>query len=175
MQSRAAALRERHRRIFACSLGIAAVLHVAVFATWPGFRVEHLTSEAPETAAEFLVGDGQPVYVEVVFGPPEVVREDGRLVRQNRRLEAGRVIILPEDCLTLGNGNGALPHGRVWLRVGEHGDADAQGIQQSTGNDCADEAIRTMADALLYHWLPNERYPAPLDVIQPVTLLPTDR
>ena len=38
------------------------------------------------------------------------------------------------------------------------------------GDACGDQVIETVAGDLLYHWLPSERFPAPVDLIQPVTL-----
>ena len=44
------------------------------------------------------------------------------------------------------------------------------GIEESTGDECADQVILTLANDLFYRWIPSERFPAPVDLIQPVTL-----
>lgn len=44
-------------------------------------------------------------------------------------------------------------------------------LTRSTGDRCGDEILTEMADALVYHWLPTERFPAPVDLLQPVTVI----
>jgi len=172
--SRSEELRERHRRVFRWSLGIAVLLHVALFALWPRIQVQPLAGSEEEEIAEGSPGDGRPFYVEVVFGPPEIMTTDGRVVREDRHLEASRVVLLPPECGVLEQTADEKPHGRVGLRVWQSGRTDVVGIDQSTGSDCGDQVITMMAGALRYLWLPNERFPAPVDLIQPVTLLTAD-
>ena len=174
MKSRSEQLRERHRRVFQWSLGVAILLHGALFA-FLQFRGEPLAaSEEGEEIAEGSPGEGRPFYVEVVFGPPEITRPDGELVREDRRLEASRTVLLPPACGVLAQTREGEPHGRVRLRVSRSGRADVVGVTESTGSACGDEVVRMMAGALWYHWLPSERFPAPVDLIQPVTLLLPD-
>lgn len=171
-RTRSEELRERNRRVLLWSLGVASVLHVAAFVLWPEYTVEPLT--APDAKLETL-GDtgGIALYVEVTFGPPEIFERDGTISVDSprRQLEAARVLRLPQECARLTDPE-ALPYrGSVRLGLGTEGRAEAGGIVASTGDACADQVIRTVADALWYRWLPNERFPAPVDLIQPVTLV----
>lgn len=173
MKSRSEQLREKHRRVFRWSLGIAIVLHGALFA-FLQFRVEPLAGSEEEEIAEGGPAEGRPFYVEVVFGPPEITGPDGEVVREDRRLEADRTVLLPPECGVLARTREGQPHGRVRLRVRQSGRTDVVALTQSTGSVCGDEVVRMMAGALWYHWLPSERFPAPVDLIQPVTLLLPD-
>lgn len=175
MRSRSAELRKRERRVLAWSLVAAAALHVAVFVLWRGYRVEPLTG-----SSDMRVGSGQTtgtaVYVEVVFGAPVILGPDGSRFPEppERMLEAARVLRLPPECAGLG-GDGALPvDGRVRLRVNARGRAEVLETLDSTGDACGDEVVRTVSDALWYRWLPSERFPAPVDVLQPVRLVLAD-
>jgi hypothetical protein len=173
VKSRSEQLRERQRRVFRWSLGIAILLHGALFA-FVQFRTEPLAGWDEEEVAEASPGEGRPFYVEVVFGPPEITRPGGGVVREDRQLEADRTVLLPPGCGVLAQTIEGEPHGRVRLRVRRSGRTDVVEVTQSTGSACGDEVVRMMAGALWYHWLPNERFPAPVDLIQPVTLLLPD-
>ncbi len=157
--------------MFAWSFGLAALLHIAVFVLWPGFRIELLPGSdgRGETVSE---AEGSPTFVDVFFGPPDIFEIDGTLSREppERVLEADRVLQLPTECATLSQEGRTPAYGRVRLRVRPSGRADVIGIAQSTGDECGDDVIETVAGDLLYHWLPSERFPAPVDLIQPVTL-----
>jgi hypothetical protein len=168
-ESRSAELRQRHRRVSRWSLGIAVLLHVLVFMFWPGLRVESPDVSDPESR----VGEpaqGRPTYVEATFGPPDIFEADGTLSRQDRELEADHILLLPPGCVVLSE-DARPPAGRVRLRVWKSGRTDVVELAESTGSECGDEVITALADALWYRWLPNERYPAPVDLIQPVTLM----
>jgi hypothetical protein len=170
-RSRSAELREKNRRVFAWSLGLAALIHIAVFVLWPGFRVEPLAGSGGQDQA-VSEAEGGLTFVDVFFGPPDIFEVDGMLSREppDRVLEADRVLQLPTECATLGQEGRTPAYGRVRVRVRPSGRADVVGIAESTGDECGDEVIRTVAGDLLYHWLPSERFPAPVDLIQPVTL-----
>ena len=175
MRSRWADLQEKHRRILRWCLGVAVVIHVAIFAFWPAIRVRPLSDSGTEGTPEDGDGSGTPLYIEAVFGPPEILLSDGRFFRVDRELEASRVLRLPEECRVLEQVSSARPRGRVRLKVWPSGRADFTEVTESTGTACGDEVIATLADALEYRWLPNDRFPGPLEVIQPVTLLPATR
>jgi hypothetical protein len=64
--------------------------------------------------------------------------------------------------------------GYVRLQVLASGRTLVAGIDESTGDRCADRVILDLARDLLYRWIPNERFPAPVQLIQPVTLIETD-
>jgi len=172
MRSRAAELRERHRRVFRISLGAAILIHVAVFALWPAFRTEPFPGSDREPQADGG-GDGEPVYVQLLFGPPEIFERNGQLFRETRRLEADHVLPLPLECVAPGRELRLPARGRLQLRVWKSGRADVTELVESSGSECGDAVITAGADALHYHWLPNERFPAPVELIQPVTLLLT--
>jgi len=171
VESRAAELRRRDGRVLRWSLAAAALVHVAAFVLWPSFRIEPFPGLSEATAQDGG-GEGTPIWVEAVFGPPEISLGDGRVHREDRQLEASRVLLLPPECSVLGQGDGSRPHGRVHLRVWKSGRTDVLAITESTGSDCGDEVISAMAGALWYRWLPNDRFQAPVDLVQPVTLVP---
>ena len=157
--------------MFAWSLCLAALIHVAAFVLWPGFRIELLPGldGMGETASE---AEGGLTFVDVFFGPPDIFEVDGMLSREppERVLEADRVLELPTECATLTQEGRTPAYGRVRLQVRPSGRADVVGLVESTGDECGDDVIKTVAGDLLYHWLPSERFPAPVDLIQPVTL-----
>lgn len=170
MSSRAAELRARHRKIFAWSLGVAVLLHVAVFWLSPTFRAEPLGGMEVQGYVETGT-DGPLMELALFFGPPTIFPGDGEPWTEpaERVLEAGRVVRLSAGCEGFG-----LPvplTGRARLRVDPAGHTMAVEVAESTGEPCADEALTIVADALRYHWLPNERFPAPVEVVQPVTLV----
>lgn len=171
-RSRAAELRARDRSVLVWSLAIAALLHVAVFLFGPEFSVE----ATPFSDADVqTAGSAEAIalHVEVSFGPPEILEDDGRVSADSpdRQLEASHVLPLPPECAVLGEEGAGRPHGRVRLRVGASGRAAVVGLAETTGDECGDEVIAAVADALWYRWLPSERFPAPVDLIQPVTLV----
>jgi hypothetical protein len=61
--------------------------------------------------------------------------------------------------------------GQVRLRVGDSGEAALVGVAEGTGNACFDRLLAMVADALQYEWLPDVRFPAPVELVQPVQLL----
>lgn len=155
--------------MFAWSLGIAVVVHVAAFALWPEVPVEPLDAGAlverePEDADDEL----QRVRVTARFGPPRILALDGAWVDEpaDRVLEAGRAIHLPEQCL----GRVESVDGKVRLRVNGEGRVDLARIEEGSGSPCGDLALRAVAGDLWFRWLPDERFPAPVELIQPVRL-----
>lgn len=170
MQTRSAELRARHRKIFAWSLGAAVVLHVALFWLAPTFHAEPLGGMEVQGYVETGT-DGPLLVLGLFFGPPTIFPGDGESWTEpaERVLEAGRIVRLSPECE--GYGLGAPLSGSARLRVDGAGYAMDVEVAESTGEPCADEALTIVADALRYHWLPNERFPAPVEVVQPVTLV----
>jgi len=41
---------------------------------------------------------------------------------------------------------------------------------RSSGIRCADDLLERVAGDLLYHWLPSEDFPAPVELTQPMRL-----
>lgn len=171
-KKRSEQVREQNRRALAWGLVIAAVLHVAFFAlspTWEAEPSEGWTKGSEEEAPEFAT----PVFVRISFGPPAIEAPDGTIHQEpaDRMLEAERLVRLPEPCREEAESAGELPSGSVRLRVNAGGRVTATAIEESTGLTCGDELITMVADALWYRWLPSERHPAPVELVQPVTLL----
>jgi hypothetical protein len=130
----------------------------------------------PSSQRSIQVG-GQPggtvVYVDVLFGPPEISLPDGTtsLEPPERVLAADRILQLPTSCGHLVEEERTPVEGRVRLGVSSSGQTQIREVVRGTGDPCADEVMIAVADALEYRWLPNERYPPPVDLVQPVTLM----
>ena len=174
MGTRAEELRRRDRRVFGVALLVAALLHVVVFVAFPGFRVEVLGTPDIELDTAGIAG-GANASVELHFGPTVVRLADGGAwtAPPDRFLEADRPIRLARRCRRLAGLEHPLAGGSVGLRIKVSGRVDVLGLVSSTGDPCVDGIISEAAGALWYHWLPNDRFPAPLDVEQPVTLVAT--
>ena len=158
--------------MLAWSLAVAALVHVLVFVTAPDFRIEPLSGAEVELDTTGVLGGGD-ASVQVFFGPPTVRIEGGAdwTAPPERVLIADRAVRLGEGCFPLTN-QGRTPIGsRVGLRIRSSGRVDVLGLLDSTGDSCADRLLTEIAGDLWYHWLPNERFQAPVDVEQPVTLL----
>lgn len=176
MTTRAARLRARHRKILGWSLGIALVVHLGFFLLGPEFRTSPLSGSdtgppAPDSATADSVAPASAV-VDVLFGPPTISRPDGSTWSEppERRLEARRGIELPPLCAAVGREKGMPLSGRVRLTVKASGRVDVTGLAERTGDACADVVLTTVAGSLRYHWLPDEQFPAPVELVQPVTL-----
>lgn len=165
-------LRKRDRRVLRWSLGVAAALHVAVFVLFPAFRVEVLSTPDLELDTVGVAGVANAT-VEVLFGPTIVRLADGSgwEAPSDRVLSADRDVRLPEECLHLAGEERPPMTGRVGLRIKASGRVDVMGLASGTGDPCADGVLSEVAGALWYHWLPNDRAPAPVLVEQPVTLV----
>jgi hypothetical protein len=171
MRTRSEQLRDQYRKIFAWSLTAAVVVHVAVFVLVPGFHAKALyPGESLRRDTTASGGQGTPIHV--LFGPPSIdVPGGGTWVEPPERvLEVDRAVDLPPGCRALSRAGGATLHGRVRLRVDSAGLAGVVQLAESTGHPCADRAMALVAGDLWYHWLPDARFAAPVDLVQPVTL-----
>lgn len=171
MESRADMLRRRDRRVFRWSFGIAVVAHGLVLAFGPWFRSDPVSLSATE-----LVERGPPtlggVPVEVFFGPPAIVLAEDSLEMQppGRVLRASRAVPPPVGCASndwLARGSA---EGRVRLTLRETGRVETVAILEGTGDRCWDMIVAGLAGDLLYRWLPSERFPMPVELVQPVTV-----
>ncbi len=172
MSRRSEERRKRERRVLGWSLGVAALVHVVVFAVAPPMQVEPMVGTDVELDTTGAPG-GANAMVRVFFGPPTVIlAERERWTAPSERvLSAEREVRLEEACLTLA-GDGRTPvAGQVGLRIRASGRVDLLGLEASSGDPCADRILTEVAGDLWYHWLPNERFGAPVQVIQPVTLM----
>ncbi len=174
MQTRSAELQKKSRRIFVWSLYVAIALHVAAFWFWPAMTVDvdsvSAKRGAPQEGVEVQVAS---TYVEVLFGPPTIFRPDGTpaLEPPERVLEAKRLLRLPTECQAGdGGGDGVAISGAVRLSIGGTGHVAGLSMVESTGSRCGDRVMRDVAAVLRYDWLPNQDFPAPVDLIQPVTI-----
>lgn len=172
MGTRSEQLRRRHRKILAGSLAGAALLHLAVFLLMPEFRADPLFGSDAERDTVSVVGLAN-ASVEILFGPPIIRVADGSTWTEppDRVLPAERGVRLEGACSALLREGGTPLRGRVRLRVRASGRVDVLGLPRGTGEDCGDRILREVAADLWYHWLPNERFPAPVDLVQPVTLV----
>ncbi len=171
MNSRSEMLRRRDRKVFGWALAVAVALHVAVFVLFPGFRFRVFHAGEVELGSGSRSGS-PAVSVEVVFGAPTITDHAGVEWPEppEHILEAGRVVPVPGECASA-IGRTRLPvTGSVRLIVGGSGRASVAHMVQSMGEPCADEIMKVVAEALRYLWLPSERFPNPVDLVQPVTL-----
>ena len=116
--------------------------------------------------------EGPLVLLNVRFGPPAITTEDGvfRTEPPRGELRTQRLVRLPAECAALSPRGRTFLTGRVRLRVDASGNASVVELTEGTGEWCGDEALTTVADALRYRWLPDERFPAPVELVQPVML-----
>jgi hypothetical protein len=170
-------LGRRHRRILGWSLGVAGVLHIAVFALnpeWVLSRIDLLVDRSLEDR------DVPPAValIDVTFGPPRILLADGTATQEppDRVLEATEVdlrgIRWSRDCdwvRTEGFGSAA---GEVRLEVGEGGFVSRARISRSSGEGCLDQVLVSVAGTVWYRWLPRADAPAPVDLIQPILIEP---
>lgn len=175
MPSRAEELRKKHRRILACSLGVAALLHIGFFVFAPsGSGSGWELQPTFDTTATAQAGD--PGQLAVVFGPPKITLEDGTVRQEppDRTLEVRDVdvahILLERDCEGVRAKGLDSAEGAVELRVNERGRAIEAEVAESPGDECKERVFTAIAGSLLYHWLPDEEAPAPVDLIQPMRL-----
>ena len=167
--SRSRELRARHRRVLFWSFGVAALLHVAVLVIRPTYQVEPFVG----SGLEMVPGDstGMPgTPVTLFFGPPEIRGLEGVIHVEpvDRILEVPRAVDLSPACIA--DAGRRTASGRVRLSVGVLGYTDVVALEEGTGIPCWDSVLRAVAADLWYRWLPSERFPAPVDVIQPVTV-----
>lgn len=129
-----------------------------------------------ETGIQTVGGiDGLAVAVDVCFGPPMILEADVSVSLEppGRVLQADRLLGLPTECDVLLEPDRTPARGLVRLQVVASGHTVVGGIEESTERECADEVLLTVANDLLYRWIPNDRFPAPVDLFRPVTLTTT--
>ena len=172
MQTRAQQLRARDRKVLAWSLGVAAVLHVLAFWLLPGIQAQPVNAPDVELRRTPNAKGGERALVAVLFGPPSITEQGGGVWTEpsDRVLKAARLVSLPRECITLVGQDRTPIHGRVHLQVDAGGLAANATMAESTGDACGDKVLALLAGDLWYHWLPTKRFPAPVDLVQPVTL-----
>lgn len=176
MARRTEELRRRNRTVLAWSLVAAVAIHAAVFLLAPVFHADPLPPGVSPPEEEPAAGFARPILLEVTFGPPRIAGRDGvvRTEPGERVLATRRLVPDQRGCTALARPPENPLRGAVRLRVGSSGRAVSLGVTESTGHACADRVLVEVADALRYHWLPDDRYPAPVDLVQPVGLYETE-
>lgn len=168
MSERIKQRRKSERRVFFWCLGVAAALHVVVFLVFPAMQA----GDAPfPLFSDDLTVEAGAIPLELFFGPPAISNAAGELSLEppERVLEADRLVYLEAGCRALIAGSGTVIRGSVRLRVRSNGLADVLDVVRSTGERCGDEVLERVAGDLWYRWLPNEDFPAPVELIQPVS------
>lgn len=171
MDTHANGRRRKENRVLVVALGVAAVLHVAAFVLvgwsrtgpeWSPDREAVTLEPAPWT--------GTPI--DVFFGPPRIYRTDGSLAEEpdDRVLEAARLMGMPPTCLSREIPPSAPGSGEVRLVVNEDGRIDHVALTGSTGDACWDAVAVRVAGQLWYRWLPSDAFPAPVELLQPITV-----
>ena len=165
---RIAKRRKSERKVLLWCLGVAAVLHVVVFLGFPRIRADGVPF--PIFSDDLTVEAGA-IPLDLFFGPPAISDAAGGLSLEppERVLEADRLVYLEAGCRALIRGSGTVIRGSVRLKVRSNGLADVVDVVRSTGFPCGDEVLERMAGDLWYRWLPNEDFPAPVELIQPVS------
>lgn len=177
--SRSAELRQRYRRVLTVSLVIAAGIHGLIFIGSPEFHVGpqfELASNPDLVVGEMDAGERWGI-VNVFFGRPEIISGDGTIRREppERVLEVYAVAVarsaLPRGC-HLRNESEVLPaEGRVRVQVDGGGLVVWDRIEQSDGDACGNALLTMLSGSLWYQWIPNDRFPAPVELIQPVRVV----
>lgn len=171
MTSRSTELRRSERRVYRVSLGIAFVVHGAAFGLVAWSHAGPQWSPGQDSV-QLEEGSWTGTPVDVFFGPTRILESDGTLAEEppDHILEAARILHMPPECLAREIPPSAPGSGQVRLTVNSSGRIDAAALDQSTGDSCWDLVAVRVARDLWYHWLPNEQFPAPLEVLQPVTV-----
>ena len=161
--------RRADRRLFIGCWVLAGLLHVVLFLVVPvrdalarpGLSLE--LAEAPAPGATLL---------DLYFGPPAISGSSGRVSVEppERFLETERLVHVPAACRAVIRSSGNDIRGSVRLRVKVTGRVDVTGVVRSSGIRCADDLLERVAGDLLYHWLPSEDFPAPVELTQPMRL-----
>ncbi len=162
---------ERQRRILAISLMVAVAFHIALFVLMPKFETQPMGASNPQDGRK-VPPIGTPTLMNVLFGPPTISAADGSEWAEpdDHVLEAQQLANLPPDCSAFSEAGHAPVHGSARLVVNADGYVNVVGVMESTGDACGDDVLEGIADALHYHWLPNDRFPAPVELVQPITL-----
>jgi hypothetical protein len=152
------------------SLAIAAVLHVLAFLYLPGLPPSE-PGDVADDIDELAVVTGSAIPLDLFFGPPVIRNVQGGLAFEppERVHEEGRAVFVTLGCKRLIEGSTDVHHGTVRLTVLETGLVEVQGVVESTGSRCGDDVIARVAGDLWYRWLPNDDFPAPVEVVQPLT------
>ncbi|MCY3613288.1 MAG: hypothetical protein OXH51_17330 [Gemmatimonadetes bacterium] len=161
--------RKADRRLFIGCWVLAGLVHVVLFLVVPdrdararpGLSLD--LAETPAPGATLL---------DLFFGPPAISGPSGRVSVEppERFLATERLVHVPAACRAVIRSSGNDIRGSVRLRVKITGRVDVTGMAWSSGIRCADDLLQRVAGDLLYHWLPSEEFPAPVELTQPMRL-----
>ena len=168
--TRSVQLRQQGRRVLVWSLAVAAVIHVAVFALWPRTPVRPLGELRATPIHDVEEGD---VFVEISaeFGGPLIVSagEQPASDRVEGYLQANRLTRVSLECREAFP-PGVVHEGEVRLVVNEQGRVESKEVTRESGAPCGDRALLAVAGDLWYRWLPSRSHPAPVVLVQPVSV-----
>lgn len=158
------------RRVMLWSLAIAAVVHVVVLLSLPSLRSSEL-KELSDQTDELALVTGSAIALDLFFGPPAIRGAAGGLSFEppERVLSEGRAVFVSANCKRLIEESTDVLHGTVRLSVLETGLVEVIGVVETTGTVCGDYVIERVAGDLLYRWLPSDEFPAPVELVQPLT------
>jgi hypothetical protein len=165
--------RSQSNLLFALSFLIALGVHLALLLRDPTFELEVPENYLGPSAMQVPVDSGNigPLF-NVSFLAPEIFARDGTLRPEppERVLEARHIDLsepLGSDACGGRDPDSVFPvAGQVQVRVNEHGRVVSVEVRETTGNRCRDAIIAGIARSVWYRWLPNEDYPAPVELIQ---------
>lgn len=164
--------RRRDRRVVGVGMALAAALHVIALLVLPGLpEPEQPPAELEVDPAE-IVG-GRAIPLDVFFGPPIIENSGGGVSFEppTRVLSTQRAVFLPASCRVIVEGANQVFSGSVQLEVTATGRVQAVTVERSTGARCADDVLTRVAGDLWYRWLPDERFPPPVRLTQPMTFV----
>ena len=162
--------RTSERRVLLWSLTIAVVVHVLAFLYLPGLRPNEFADLEDQTDELALV-TGSAIPLDLFFGPPVIRGAEGSLnLEPPERVHGeGRAVFVSAGCKRLIEESADVFYGTVRLSVLETGLVQVAGVVESSGTVCGDYVIERVAADLLYRWLPNDEFPAPVELVQPLT------
>lgn len=169
MDAQTAKRRKSERKLFVWCGAIAVALHVILFFV---LRETRVTVEQREYNIESIeITDLKPIPLDLFFGPPAITNARGGFSVEppERVLEVDRLVFLPGTCRAIIRGSGDVARGSVRLKVNGTGRVDVLGVELSTGFPCGDATLTRVAGDLWYRWLPTEEFPAPVELVQPLS------
>jgi hypothetical protein len=176
MESRSSELRRRNRRIFGLSMVVAVAVHAAIFLASPTFRADPMWEDAVKTRVPAEAEDPTATmwFVDVLFGPPQIVADDGSRWQEppERTLEAREFNVgdlrLTTGCARQPRAVLVPAEAEVALRLNASGRVVWARVERGSGDPCRDEMVVRIANRLWYHWIPNNRFRAPVELVQPM-------
>lgn len=157
-------------------LAVAAVLHVIILAFSPSFQTNRTVREFGAASELDSVGVTWR-FLEVRFRPPQIELADGSLFQEppERFLDAEVVdvgnIQLSRACRRAQIDWERPRAGSLAVEVNASGRVASAEVERSSGDRCADEVLVAIAASVWYQWLPNDRFAAPVRVVQPVRVV----